>query len=201
MIILFQRQKQTGGESVVITFSPHPRLVLSRKPKASLFLTTLEEKKKLLAETAELIILIIIEFTKEFSNMEACDFIKDILVEKIGTKHLIIGYDQSFREEEEKVISNNSGDVLNYLILMLNRSVKFYEEDGIISSSSIREALLKGRLEEANRWLGYYYSLQGQWYKAGRSDDHSDFRLQISNLTDQFKLIPANGVYAVEVQT
>ncbi len=97
---LVSSAKVTGGESVVITFSPHPRLVLEQNNNTLSFLTTMEEKKHLL-ENAHVDHLIIIEFTKEFSKIPACDFVRDILVEKVGTKHLIIGYNHHFGRKGE----------------------------------------------------------------------------------------------------
>jgi riboflavin kinase/FMN adenylyltransferase len=87
---LVSRAKVMKGESVVITFSPHPRLILEPARGNLTFLTTIDEKKVLL-ENAEVDHLIIIEFTKQFSKIQACDFIKEVLVHKIGTKHLIMG--------------------------------------------------------------------------------------------------------------
>jgi len=196
---LVLRAVKTGGESVVITFNPHPRLVLEKNAEGVSFLSTLEEKKKLLAET-HIDHLIIIDFSKDLSNMEASDFIREILVGKIGVKHLIVGYDNHFGK-------NKAGDLNKILecAKMYNFSVeqseKVMDPDGAISSTTIRNALLNGRLEDANRCLGYYYSLTGivvQGRKLGRSFGYPTANIKPS---DKYKLVPADGVYAVEVES
>jgi len=195
---LVSRAREAKGESVVITFSPHPRLVLKQNRVNLSFLTTMDEKKVLL-ENANVDHLIIIEFNTMFSKIQACEFIKEVLVEKIGTKHLIIGYNHHFGR-------NGEGDfnIIKQCAESLDFSVEqvqgFHTEEGAISSSSIREALLKGRLDEANRWLGYSYSMSGtivEGRKIGRSIGFPTANIKPDY---QYKLIPGNGVYAVEVQ-
>src|SRR5450759_674133 len=195
---LVSRAREAKGESVVITFSPHPRLVLEQNRGNLSFLTTMDEKKVLL-ENANVDHLIIIEFNTMFSKIQACEFIKEVLVEKIGTKHLIIGYNHHFGR-------NGEGDfnIIKQCAESLDFSVEqvqgFHTEEGAISSSSIREALLKGRLDEANRWLGYSYSMSGtivEGRKIGRSIGFPTANIKPDY---QYKLIPGNGVYAVEVQ-
>ncbi len=131
------------------------------------FLSTLDEKKRLLAE-ASVDHLIIIKFDKDLSNLEAGDFIKQILVDKIGVKHFIIGYDHHFgksRKGDLRII-RKCGEVYDFIVEQVSEVTS---PGGIISSSAIREALISGRLEEANRWLGYDYSLSG--IVVGRPED------------------------------
>ena len=97
---LVLRAKEIKGESVVVTFSPHPRMVLEQNHINLSFLTTMAEKKVLLGN-ANVDHLVILEFTKQFSKIHACDFVEDILVKKIGTKHLIIGYNHHFGRKGE----------------------------------------------------------------------------------------------------
>jgi riboflavin kinase/FMN adenylyltransferase len=195
---LVSRARETRGESVVITFSPHPRLVLEQNNIRLSFLTTMEEKKVLL-KNANVDHLIIIEFTIEFSKIPACDFVKDILVEKIGTKHLIIGYDHHFGRKGEGDFNTikKCSEELDFIV----EQVQGYQtEEGAISSSLIREALLRGRVDEANKWLGYYYSVSGiviEGRKIGRTIGFPTANIKPDS---QYKLIPGNGVYAVEVQ-
>jgi riboflavin kinase/FMN adenylyltransferase len=195
---LVSRARETRGESVVITFSPHPRLVLEQNNIKLSFLTTMEEKKVLL-KNANIDHLIIIEFTTEFSKIPACDFVKDILVEKIGAKHLIIGYDHHFGRKGEGDFNTikKCSEELDFIV----EQVQGYQtEEGAISSSLIREALLKGRADEANKWLGYYYSVSGiviEGRKIGRTIGFPTANIKPDS---QYKLIPGNGVYAVEVQ-
>jgi riboflavin kinase/FMN adenylyltransferase len=195
---LVSRARERRGESVIITFSPHPRLVLEQNNISLSFLTTMEEKKVLL-KNAKVDHLIIIEFTTEFSKIPACDFVKDILVEKIGTKHLIIGYDHHFGRKGEGDFNTikKCSEELDFIV----EQVQGYKtEEGAISSSLIREALLKGRVDEANKWLGYYYSVSGiviEGRKIGRTIGFPTANIKPDS---QYKLIPGNGVYAVEVQ-
>lgn len=196
--ILASRARVSEGETVVITFFPHPRMVLDPVPAQLFFLTTMDEKKKLL-EDANVDHLVIIEFTKKFSEIRACDFIKDILHDKIGTKHLLIGFNHRFGKGAE-----GDQDTLRKCAENLNFKVEqvqgFYGEESPVSSSLIREALLNGKPEDANRWLGYNYSLTGsvvEGRKIGRSIGFPTANIKPDN---EHKLIPANGVYAVEVQ-
>ena len=195
---LVTRAKEVKGESVVITFSPHPRLVLNHNWKSLSFLTTMEEKKILL-ENAYVDHLIIIEFNKKFSKIEACDFIKDFLVKKVGAKHLIAGYNHHFGRSG-KGDYNTISQCSESLDFKVEQVQGFHGEEGEISSSSIRDALLKGQLDEANRWLGYSYSVSGTIItgrKIGRS-----IGFPTANIKPDYKLklIPADGVYAVGVK-
>jgi len=195
---LVSRAREADGESVVITFFPHPRLVLDKNRVGFSLLSTMEEKKVLL-EKANVDHLIIIEFNNWFSNIKACDFLKDILAEKIGTKHLILGYNHHFGKRGEGDF-NTIKQCAESLDFTVEQVQGFHTEEGAISSSSIREALLKGRLDEANRWLGYSYSISGTIVggrKIGRSIGFPTANIKSDY---HYKLIPAKGVYAVEVQ-
>jgi riboflavin kinase/FMN adenylyltransferase len=195
---LVSRAREENGESVVITFSPHPRLVLENNNSNLFFLTTIEEKKKLL-ENANVDHLIIIEFDNQFSKISACDFIKDILLEKIGAKHLIIGYNHHFGRKGEGDFNTikECSEALGFRVEQVQR---YHTEEGTISSSSIREALSKGKLDDANNWLGYSYSVSGtviEGRKIGRSIGFPTANIKPDS---QHKLVPCNGVYAVEVK-
>jgi len=188
---------KAGGESVVITFDPHPRVILSGKTGGPFFLSTLEEKKKLFAETG-IDHLIIMHFTKELAGMEADEFIRRILVEKIGTKHLLVGYDNHFgkgRGGDFTRISESAGKHG----LTVEHVGGESSSEGIISSTSIRDALISGRLEDAARWLGYYYSVTGKVVHGRGLGRSLGFPTANIMPQDPFKLIPADGVYAVEV--
>jgi riboflavin kinase / FMN adenylyltransferase len=194
---VIKRAKEEKAESVVITFSPHPRLVLDHNNTNLSFLTTMEEKKVLL-EKAGIDHLIVIEFTRQFSKIAACDFIKDILVKKIGTNHLIIGYNHHFgrRGEGDFQTIKECSEALGFRVEQVQG---LHTEEGAISSSLIREALLKGKLDEANNWLGYPYSVSGtviEGRKIGRSIGFPTANIKPDST---HKLIPSNGVYAVRV--
>ena len=195
---MFQRAREENGESVVITFSPHPRIVLEQNSKDLTFLTTMGEKKELL-EKAGIDHLIIIEFNTAFSKIPACDFIKDILVRKIGTKHLIIGYNHHFgrRGEGDFNTIKQCSEELEFIVEQVQG---FHTEEGAISSSSIREALLKGKINEANSWLGYSYSVSGTVIEGRRIGRTIGFPTANIKPDSPNKLIPCNGVYAVRGQ-
>jgi len=194
---LVSSAKEANGEAVVVTFSPHPRLVLDKDSSALTFLTTMEEKITLL-ERAKIDDLIIIEFTREFSRMPACDFVKDVLVDKIGTKHLIIGFNHRFGRRGE-----GDFDTIKQCTQSLEFKVEqvegFRTEVGAVSSSLVREALLQGRLEEANKLLGYSYSVSGTVIEGRRIGRSIGFPTANIKPAAQYKLIPCKGVYAVEV--
>ena len=194
---LILRAHENKGESVVITFMPHPRLVLDKNHDNLSFLTTLEEKKILLGN-AGIDHLIIVEFTKKFSKLSACDFIKKVLVAKIATKNLIIGFNHHFGRRGEGDF-NTIVRCAESLDFEVEQVMGFQMEEGAISSSLIREALLSGRIDNAKKWLGYSYSITGtivSGRKIGREIGYPTANIKPD---DKYKLIPANGVYAVEV--
>jgi riboflavin kinase/FMN adenylyltransferase len=196
--ILVSRAREEKGESVVVTFSPHPRMVLEQNHINLSFLTTMKEKMILL-ENAKVDHLIILEFSKKFSKIHACDFVEDILVKKIGTKHIIIGYNHHFGRSGEgdfKTIKQ-CAESLDFSVEQVQG---VHTEEGSVSSSLIREALLNGKLDVANNMLGYCYSVNGTVIggkQIGRSIGYPTANIKPE---DKYKLIPGNGVYAVEVR-
>jgi riboflavin kinase / FMN adenylyltransferase len=194
---LIKRADEVNGESVVLTFYPHPRLVLEKNSKGMTFLTTMEEKISLL-EKSGVANLVIIEFTREFSLMPACDFVNDILIGRIGTRYLIVGYDHHFGRRGE-------GD-FNTIVKCTESSEFKVEkveglesEKGAISSSLIREALLSGKVDTAADLLGYSYSLSGKVIEGKKLGRTLGFPTANIEPYDGHKLIPQRGVYAVEV--
>jgi riboflavin kinase / FMN adenylyltransferase len=189
--------KEANGESVVITFSPHPRIVLDKDSSSLTFLTTMEEKINLL-EKAFVDHLIIIEFTREFSRMAACDFVREVLVEKIGTKHLLIGYNHHFGRKGEGDF-NTIRQCTESLDFKVDQVAGLLSDGGAVSSSSVREALSQGRLEEANKLLGYCYTISGTVINGRGIGRTIGFPTANIKPDDEHKLIPYRGVYAVEV--
>jgi riboflavin kinase/FMN adenylyltransferase len=196
--ILVSRAREANGESVVITFSPHPRVVLEQDHLKLSFLTTMEEKKVLL-EKANVDHLIILKFSKQFSKINACDFVEEILIKKIGTKHLILGYNHHFGRKGEgdyKTIKQ-CAKTLDFSIEQVQG---LHTEEGAISSSLIRDALLKGNVDVANNLLGYFYSVSGIVVGGKQIGRSIGFPTANIKPADKYKLIPATGVYAVEVR-
>lgn len=195
---LVMRAKETTGESVVITFSPHPRLILQKDHLNLTFLTTMEEKTALL-QKAGVDHLIILEFTEEFSKIEACDFVKNILSGKVRTSHLIIGHNHHFGWKGE----GNFNTVLKCSELhnfKLEQVEGFTSSAGPVSSSAIREALISGRIEDANSMLGYNYAISGEVVTGKKLGRELGFPTANIRPGDHYKLIPGNGVYIAEVR-
>jgi riboflavin kinase / FMN adenylyltransferase len=194
---LVAKAKEIEGEAVVITFSPHPRMVLAEDNRSLTFLSTMDEKISLLGK-AGIDHMIIIEFTRTFSRIPACDFVRNILLGKIGTKNLIIGYNHHFGRSGEGDF-NTIRQCTEELDFFVERVEGLHSAEGAISSSLIRDALSGGKLDEANKLLGYLYSVSGtviEGKKIGRSIGFPTANIKPD---DDHKLIPSGGVYAVEV--
>lgn len=185
------------GESVIITFWPHPRLVLYPEEKDLKLLTTFEEKASMLRELG-IDHLIKIKFTKEFSRTTSEEFIKNILVKKIGTKKLVIGYDHRFGRNREGSFENLKKDAPKYGF-EVEEIPRQDIDDVAVSSTKIRKSLLKGDIKTGNEYLGRPYLITGEVVsgnKIGRSMGFPTANIKVSNRN---KLIPADGIYAVKV--
>jgi riboflavin kinase/FMN adenylyltransferase len=189
--------KKTKGDSVIITFDPHPKKVLSNNNERLTFLNSLEEKIFLLEKTGT-DHLVIIPFNRELSNREACEFVGEVLIKKIGTKHLIVGFNHHFGHKGEGDF-NAIKKCAETFDLNVEQIRALNSESGIISSSSIRNALINGKLEEANNLLGYDYFMNGT-IVAGRALGRK-IGYPTANIKPDFpdKLIPKDGVYAIEI--
>ncbi len=192
-----QRAAELEGESVIVTFWPHPRLVLGSDTSQLKFLTTMDEKKMLI-EKHEIDHLIILEFTREFSRLPACRFIKEYLVDGVGLKHLVFGYDHHFGHKREGNFENLKGCAAVYNF-SLEQLEPVMEADHRISSSAIREALLTGNVRLAGDLLSYLYMIEGRIVGGKQVGRIIGFPTANIELFDSHKLIPADGVYAVEV--
>lgn len=188
--------RKTGGESVIITFYPHPRQVVGNENHDFFFLTTTGEKLSILEETG-IDHVIIQEFSREFSKIKACDFISDVLVKRTGTKNLIMGYDHRFGKEGEGDI-NAIRQCAGLSELKVDQVSALVMDGRPVSSSLIRESLISGRLDEANKMLGYSYSISGSVVKGRQIGRSIGFPTANIRPADECKLIPGKGVYAVE---
>ncbi len=189
--------KLHNGESVVITFWPHPRLVLAPENTYLRYLTTIKEKIKLLEE-AKIDHVIIINFTKEFAQKTANEFTEEILVSKIKVKYLVLGYDHRFGKDRKGTLDDMKlcANKYNFKVEKLNAISSGKE---IISSTKIREAIENGEIEKANDYLAYDYFILGRVIKGNRIGRSIGFPTANIKIQDKHKQKPGIGVYAVDI--
>ncbi len=188
--------QQIQGESVILTFFPHPRLVLFPEDNDLKLINTLDEKIALL-EQAEIGHLVIIPFTKEFSRLSSLEFIQKILVDTIGTKKLVIGYDHHFGKNREGTFNH-----LKHYAPEYGFEVEEIPEQDVndiaVSSTKIRNALLEGDIHTANQYLGYPFMLTGKVIKGDQIGRTIGFPTANVQIIKSYKLIPADGIYAAQ---
>lgn len=190
---LVQTAHKVGGESVLLTFSPHPRLVLQPDVELQL-LTSLEEKIGLLEQTG-LDHLIIHPFTKEFSRTPSLEFVREILVNQLGVKQLVIGYDHHFGRNREGSFHHlkEFGPIYGFEV----EEIPALDIDAVnISSTKIRTALTEGNVELATTYLGHPYIIGGEVIKGDQIGRSIGFPTANLDINFQHKLIPADAVYA-----
>ena len=186
-----------GGNSVLLTFYPHPRMVLQDESNIKL-LNTLEEKIALLNK-AGLDCLVVEPFTKHFSRLTAFDFVKNVLVKILNIKKLVIGYDHRFGRNREGDFEQleEYGEIYNFKLKEISaQDIKTVT----VSSTKIRKSLQDGDIETANKYLGYNYLLTGKVVRGqglGNKWNYPTINIQIAN---PYKLIPKNGVYIVSAK-
>ncbi|MDR9455930.1 MAG: bifunctional riboflavin kinase/FAD synthetase [Salegentibacter sp.] len=184
-------------ESVILTFFPHPRMVLQQESDIKL-IQTIEERKQILSETG-IDHLVVHPFTHQFSRLTALEFVRDILVNKLKARRVIIGYDHRFGRNRTADITNlkEFGEQFGFEVEEITKE----EVDQVaVSSTKIRKALQEGRVERANSYLQQPFSLSGTIVK-GRGLG-KDFNYPTANLhiAEEYKLIPKNGVYVARAE-
>jgi riboflavin kinase / FMN adenylyltransferase len=186
-----------GGESVIFTFYPHPRLVTSPGESTLRLLTTLEEKKELFARSG-IDHLIVYPFTREFAELSYAEFVEEILVKRINTHCLVVGYDHRFGKNREGGFEylQNCAEKFGFIIEKLDALLI---DEANVSSTRIRKALQEGNIAKANRFLGYRFTLHGKVVEGNRVGRKIGFPTANIEASDPHKLIPGYGVYAVEV--
>ncbi len=187
----------TGGESVILTFFPHPRLIIDPENQDLKMINTIAEKARILEELG-VDHLIITPFTRDFSNLTAEEYITEVLVGKIGIKHLIVGYDHRFGKDRK-------GGMAELIAFSepLNYTVEEIPEQDIndvsVSSTKIRKALLSGNVALAAKFLGYPFSLHGRVIKGDKIGRTIGYPTANIFIEENYKLIPSDGIYAVTV--
>ncbi len=195
---LKERARQLNGQSVVLTLWPHPRMVLNQGGNRVKLLNTLEEKKNLL-EQAGLDHLIIMPFTTELSQLSSCDFIRDVLVDKCGISHLLIGYNHRFGRDREGDFEKLN-DCARQYAFGIEQMEAFQTASGKVSSTGIREFLLKGEIQQANSMLGWDYGFSGNVVGGSKLGSSIGFPTANIIMDEDYKLMPADGVYAVKAE-
>ncbi|MBS1496744.1 MAG: bifunctional riboflavin kinase/FAD synthetase [Bacteroidetes bacterium] len=194
---LLEEAANIGGTPILVTFDPHPKKILQNISKPLYILNTPEEKYNLLHQKG-INNIVVVPFTKAFAGQPALQYIKDFLVDKFHPHSIIMGYDHRFgknREGDYKLLEREAAKY-HYLVKEIPEQVL---QNVTVSSTKIREALLSGDIDKAKEFLGYPYFFSGkvvEGNKLGRTIGYPTANIE---LTNNEKLIPANGVYAVKV--
>ncbi len=192
---LISNAKELGFKSTLLTFFPHPRMVLQKDAKIKL-LNTINERSKIIKDLG-LEQLIIHPFTEDFSRLSATEFVRDILVNKLKTKKIIIGYDHRFGRNRNANINDliSFGSTLEFDV----EEISAQEINEVsVSSTKIRRALEDGDVKTANSYLGYPYMLTGIVKKGKGLGRTLNFPTANLFIEEDYKLIPRKGVYAVQ---
>ena len=186
--------KNNNIHPVVLTFSPHPRMILQSDTSIKL-IDTLEEKINLL-KNQNIGTLIIHPFSKSFSRMTANEFVRDIIVKSLSVKYLIIGYDHRFGRNREATVNNliNCGFTYGFEV----EKIEAKEIESVnVSSTKIRNAITNGDINKANRYLSRPFRITGEVVTGNGIGRKIDFPTANISIIEDFKLLPKDGVYFV----
>jgi riboflavin kinase/FMN adenylyltransferase len=195
---LCELAKSTGGESVILTFFPHPRMIIDPENQDLKMINTIKEKAEILANLG-VDHLIITPFTRDFSNLDATDYIKNILIDTIGTKQIIVGYDHRFGKDRKGGMNE-----LQQFSKSYGYEIEEIPEQDIndvaVSSTKIRKALLDGDVSLAAEYLGYHFSISGPVIKGDKIGRTIGFPTANIFVEETYKIIPSDGIYAVTIE-
>lgn len=195
---LCELAKYTEGESVILTFFPHPRMIIDPENQDLKLINTINEKAKILADLG-VDHLIITPFTRDFSNLTATEYIKEILVNQIGTKQIIVGYDHRFGKDRKGGMND-----LIALSKVYDYAIEEIPEQDVndvaVSSTKIRTAVLEGNVSLAAEYLGYNFSINGPVIKGDKIGRTIGFPTANIFVEETYKLIPSDGIYAVTIE-
>lgn len=192
---LVEAAEKDNLESVLLTFFPHPRMVLQKESSVRL-INTIIEREEIIEQTG-ISNLIIHPFTKEFSRLSALDFVRDILVNQLHIKKIIIGYDHQFGRNRNATIDDLKEFGKTYDFEVVEISAQQLQNVSI-SSTKIRKALEEGDVQTANKYLGYPFMLSGKIVKGKGIGKTLEFPTANLSIEEDYKLIPKNGVYLVQ---
>ena len=183
-----------GLESVVLTFFPHPRMVLQKDSNIKL-LNTIDERYDILSDLG-IDNIVIQNFTQEYSRLTAIEFIRDILVNKLKAKIVVVGYDHHFGRNRSANIEDlkEYGEVYNFRVIEIPAKDI---ANVAVSSTKIRNALAKGDVTKANKYLGYNFMLTGTVVKGNGLGKTINFPTANISIEESYKLIPKKGVYII----
>tara|TARA_Y100001960_G_scaffold46107_1_gene46411 strand:+ start:164 stop:1090 length:927 start_codon:yes stop_codon:yes gene_type:complete len=194
---LIQDSKKNNLSSLVMTFFPHPRMILNKSHEIKM-IDTIDEKINLLEKTG-LDNLIIHPFDNNFSKIRAKEFVEEILVKKLKIKEIIIGYDHKFGKDREASVEDLKKFGKDYMFTV--KEIPAQEIDSIaISSTKIRNAILNGEIEKCNKFLGRNFILTGKVVYGDGLGKKIDFPTANIEIKETYKIIPKNGVYLVKTK-
>lgn len=194
---LVDTARKNDLQALVLTFFPHPRMVIQNDANIKL-INTIDEKAKQL-EQLGVDHLVVKEFTKSFSRLTALEYVRDILVNKLKVKHIIVGYDHHFGRNRTANINElkEFGAFYDFEVTEIEPQEV---DDVAVSSTKIRSAILKGNIPTANKFLGYNFMLTGSVIKGKGLGKTLDFPTANIQIEAAYKLIPKHGVYVVKSQ-
>ena len=189
---LVEESKKNNLSSLIMTFFPHPRIVLQKSEEIKM-IDTMDEKIHLFEKTG-VDNLIIQPFDENFSKIRAKEFVEEILVKRLKIKHIIIGYDHRFGKDREASVEDLKKFGLNYMFTV--EEIAAQEIHSIaISSTKIRNAILKGEIKKCNEYLGRNFMLTGKVVHGDGLGKKINFPTANIQIKEPYKIIPKNGVY------
>lgn len=194
---LKEMAESCDGETILLTFHPHPRLVVNPDDDTLKLLTTLDEKIDLLDKYG-IDNLVVIPFTKEFANTSPENYVRDLLWKKFHPHKIVIGYDHKFGKDRKGDISDIKAlsHELNFEVIEIEKQLV---DDIAVSSTKVRNTLFNGAVDKAGKLLGHPYSIQGivqEGDKIGRTLGYPTANILVENKN---KLVPADGIYCAKV--
>ncbi len=193
---VIERASDIYGTSLVITFEPHPIKVMS-PGRLKPLITGLEQKQELVTDLG-IDILVLIQFTLEFAAVSARDFVKDILVDRLGIREIVVGYDYAFGHNREGNIEilKEMGEKFNFIVHQIG---PVFAGETLVSSTSIRNLIMEGKVSEVYQLLSRHYQIRGEVIE-GRGRGEALVGYATANLQPADGLIPKEGVYIVTVE-